>query len=186
MCSEITVLLCKLCFLCCHSLKAGSFHIFLCLDLLSLGNLHKSQKAFTKLGWIEVATLFCFCKILTMWITQYRHPQKFIQGKETKWNILLCLSLLFMPCCSFSFSLFFSLQDFISPCHCLLSFSSSSSTHTLIDAKSYKMPPLARKYMHQHWHTTFWHTMYSYITAWSWIISSDARGVARFGTADHP
>jgi len=65
-CSEIAVLLCKLCVLCCRSPKAGSFLIFMCLDLLSLENLHKSQKAFTKLGRIEVAALFGFCIILTM------------------------------------------------------------------------------------------------------------------------
>ncbi len=119
----------KLCVLCCRSLKAGSFLIFVCLALRSLVNLHKSQKAFTELGWIEVAALVCFYIILTTWITQNRHPRKFIQGKETNQNILSCLSLLFMSCSSLFFPLFCLCRIFIS-----LLLSSFASVSKEIDA----------------------------------------------------
>lgn len=119
----------KFCILCCCSLKAGSFLIFVCLALCSLGNLHKSQKAFTELGWIEVVDLVCFCIILTTWITQNRHPRTFIQGKETNRNILSCLSLLFMSCSSLVFPPFCPRRIFIS-----LLLSSFASVSKEIDA----------------------------------------------------
>lgn len=113
--------------LCCHSLKAGSFLIFVCLALRSLGNLHKSQKAFIELGWIEVAASACFCIIPTTRITQNRHPRKFIQGKETK-----CLSLLFTSCASFfPFSVLWNFYVSV-----IVVFFFSFSTHTLIEIRN--------------------------------------------------
>lgn len=99
MCSIVVY---KLCVLCCRSLKAGSFLIFVCLALRSLGNLHKSQKAFTELGWIEVAALVCFCIILTTRITQNRHPRKVHSRQRNKQKY----SLVFI---SFVYVLLFSL-----------------------------------------------------------------------------
>ncbi len=105
----------KFCLLCCCSLKAGSFLIFVCLALCSLGNLHKSQKAFAELGWIEVVALICFCIILNINVYKRESHKTDILERSLKakkqaeifshvYLFCLCLALL-------SFSPFLSSQN---------------------------------------------------------------------------
>ncbi len=156
----------KFCLLCCCSLKAGSFLIFVCLALCSLGNLHKSQKAFTELGWIEVVALVCFCIILNINVYKCEsHKQTYLERslKAKKQAEIFSHVYLFVYVLLFSRFPLSVLAESLS--HCLLS--SFVSVSKEIDA------------------LYFWHTIYSCIIVCSWRITSDARGAALFGTADH-